>query len=127
MRQRLSGLVKDPEPWLRESCDQSAKVFENFPAQKRVYDDFYRHPNSDSYWKQPGFDTADHYERMKDVPTLFLSGWYDSFADATLSNFAWLSAHQKTEKRLVMGPWPHGYGRSLCGDAEFGPTADLVR
>ena len=124
-RDRLSALVKQPEPWLRESREQRARVFENFAAQKRVYDDFYAHPNFDSYWKQPGFDTADYYGRMKDVPTLFLSGWYDSFADATIRNYATLSGLQKTEKRLIMGPWPHGYGKSLCGDAEFGPAADL--
>ena len=124
-RDRLSAMLKEPEPWLRESREQRAKVFENFPAQKHVYDDFYAHPTFDSYWKQPGFDTADYYDRMKDVPTLFLSGWYDTFADATLRNFAWLSAHQKTEKRLIMGPWPHGYGKSLCGDAEFGLAAEL--
>ena len=62
---------------------------------------------------------------MKDVPVLFLSGWYDSFADATLRNYAMLARLQKTEKRLIMGPWPHGYGKSLCGDAEFGAAANL--
>ncbi len=124
-RDRLSELVKHPEPWLRQPRAERAKVFGGFPAQKRVYDDFYAHPTLDAYWKQPGFDTADYYARMKDVPTLFLSGWYDSFADATLRNYATLARLQKTPKRLIMGPWPHGYGKSLCGDGEFGPAAEL--
>jgi putative CocE/NonD family hydrolase len=124
-RDRLQALVKQPEPWLRDSRESRAKVFDNFPAQKRVYDDFYAHPTFDAYWKQPGFDTADYYDRIKDVPVLFLSGWYDSFADATIRNYVALARIQKTEKRLIMGPWPHGYGKSLCGDAEFGPQANL--
>lgn len=125
MRERLSEMVKHPEPWLRQSREERAKTFENFPAQKRTYNDFYAHPKFDSYWKQTGFDTADYYPDFKDVPILFLSGWYDSFADATIRNFVALSGLQKTPKRLIMGPWPHGYGKSVCGDAEFGPTADL--
>jgi uncharacterized protein len=124
-RDRLAAILKKPDEWLSEPRPKRAEVFANLPEQKRVYDDFVAHPQFDAYWKQTGFDTADYYDRFKDVPILFLSGWYDSFADATLKNFVALSKMQKAEKRLIMGPWPHGYGKSLCGDAEFGPQAVL--
>lgn len=122
---RLNDIVKHPNDWLSESRDRRAEIFRNFPVQLRAYRDFYAHPDFDGYWKQTGFDTADYYARMKDVPIYFVSGWYDSFAEATLANYAALSKMQKTEKRLLMGPWPHGYGKSQCGEVSFGPEAAL--
>ena len=71
------------------------------------------------------FDTWSRFPRMTDVPMLLVSGWYDSYADATTANFTRLRAIQKSEKRLIMGPWSHGYGRSECGDEKFGPAAEL--
>jgi len=124
-RTRLSAVVKDPDPWLRQSPADRAALLAPFAAYKRGYDDFYAHSRFDDYWKQVGFDTADYYARLKDVPILFLSGWYDQFADATIRNFTELRAHHKTQKRLIMGPWPHGYGKAECGDASFGKDGEL--
>jgi len=121
----MADIVKAPEKWLAQSRDERAKLLSGFPAQLRAYDDFYSHPDFDAYWRQPGFDTADFYQRMKDVPMLFVSGWYDTYADATLRNFTSLRAMQRSPKRLIMGPWPHGYGKTQCGDADFGAAAEL--
>ena len=100
-------------------------MFRDFPDQLRAYRDFYDHPSFDSYWKQKGFDLADYYGQMKDVPVLFVSGWYDTYSAATVQNFAALGKLQKTPKWLVMGAWPHGYGKAQCGEANFGPAAAL--
>ena len=122
---RMNAIVQHPEEWLAQPRDERAKIFAHFPAQLRAYNDFYAHPNFDVYWRQTGFDTSDYYTRMKDVPILFVSGWYDTFADATLENFTTLRAIQHSPKRLIMGPWPHGYGKTQCGDVNFGPAAEL--
>jgi putative CocE/NonD family hydrolase len=121
----LNDLVKSPAPWLAQSRQRRGEVFNGFPDEKKAYEDFYEHPLFDSYWKQKGFDIADYYGQMKDVPMLFVSGWYDQFADATLQNFTELSRRQKSPKKLLMGPWPHGYGKSFCGNASFGSEAAL--
>jgi uncharacterized protein len=60
---------------------------------------------------------------MKDVPILFISGWYDYFGAGVLKNFTGLSNSHKAPKHLVMGPWPHGVGSSTCGDGFFGNDA----
>jgi putative CocE/NonD family hydrolase len=122
---RMNAIVKAPEEWLSQSREERARIFAKFPVQLRAYRDYYNHPDFDWYWRQSGFDTSDYYARMKDVPILFVSGWYDSLADATLQNFAALRALQKSPKRLIMGPWPHGYGKSQCGEVDFGPAAEL--
>jgi uncharacterized protein len=53
----------------------------------------------------------------------FISGWYDYFAEGVIGNFTTLRGAQKAEKKLWMGPWPHGIGADRCGDASFGPSA----
>ena len=88
-----------------------------------MYNDFYAHPTLDAYWKQKGFYNLDFYQDFKDVPTLFLTGWYDYFAEGVLHNFEALSQKQKTTKKLMVGPWPHPTGDSACGDAFFGDSA----
>ncbi len=62
---------------------------------------------------------------MKDVPAYLLSGWYDSFCDANLRHFTELSRLQKSPKKVMIGPWSHGYGKPECGDAAFGADGDL--
>jgi putative CocE/NonD family hydrolase len=125
VRDRLNGIVKNSADWLSQPAEERARIFDGFPAQRRMYDDFYAHPTFDSYWKQPGYDPIIRFTQMKDMPILLLSGWYDSYSEATMTNFRRLSEIQKSPKRLIMGPWPHGYGRSECGDAKFGPPAEL--
>jgi uncharacterized protein len=118
-------LALKPEVWLANTREKRAEVFADFPTLKQAYWEFYQHPTFDDYWKQKGFWPAGYYKQMKDVPTYLLSGWYDSFCDANLRHFTELSRLQKSAKKLVIGPWSHGYGKPECGDASFGEDADL--
>jgi putative CocE/NonD family hydrolase len=122
-REPLSNFLRDPAPWLAQKPSERARVFDAFPAHRRMYDDFYSHPRFDGYWKQRGFFTAGYYREMKDVPVFFISGWYDYFAEGVIGNFMALNRRHKSEKKLWMGPWPHGIGADRCGDASFGPEA----
>lgn len=121
----LAAVMKDPGPWLREDPQERGEIFREFPAHRRMYDDLYGHPNFDGYWKQRGFYTAGYYREMKDVPMLFLTGWYDYFGPGSIRSFAALSRTQKAPKKLIVGPWPHGVGGRECGDAWFGDTSGL--
>src|ERR1035438_5129945 len=105
-------LQETPVPWLKLSDEARAAIFRGFPDHERMYADFLQHPNFDSYWKQKGFYTAGAYQEMKDVPTFFLTGWYDYFADGVLENFRALSKSQHTMKRLLIGSWPHATGEA---------------
>jgi len=118
-------LALKPDAWLAETREKRAAAFAAFPVQKQAYWDFYNHPAFDDYWKQKGVWPAGYYSQMKDVPMFFVSGWYDGFCDANLRHFSELSRVQKSPKKLMIGPWPHGYGKSECGDASFGKDGDL--
>jgi putative CocE/NonD family hydrolase len=122
---KLGELANLRSPGLREELKKRTGVLETFPAYKRMLEDFYAHPAFDDYWKQRGWHTAGYYGDIKDVPVLFLTGWYDYFGPGAIRNFAALSARQKTPKKLIVGPWPHSVGARECGDVWFGDDAGL--
>jgi uncharacterized protein len=76
------------------------------------------------YWKQRGYAIDQYYEEHADVPTIYLGGWYDSYARGTTANYVALSRLKKTPQHLIMGPWTHGgWANSFAGDVDFGPDA----
>lgn len=121
----LSRILEKPGEWLAKHPRERGKVLDPFPTQRRVYDDSLAHATFDSYWRDPAFYVPGTWARMKDVPTLFVSGWYDYFATGVLRNFENLSAKQQSPHRLVMGPWWHAVGPSDCGDGDFGAAAKV--
>ena len=51
----------------------------------------------------------EYYEEHADVPTMYLGGWYDSYARNTPDElYVKLSAIKKSPQVLLMGPWTHG-------------------
>ena len=120
---RLRAVAGSPAQWLALPPGPRGDVFRRTPVHEKIYRDFYAHPEFDSYWKQKGFWTAGYYDQIKDIPMFFVTGWYDYFAEGVLNNFAALAKTQKTAKKLLVGPWPHGVGGSVCGGADFGDAA----
>ncbi|MEO7143174.1 MAG: CocE/NonD family hydrolase [Bryobacteraceae bacterium] len=121
---KMDGIVlKDAGAWLRMEPAARAGLFRGFPEYERLYNDWAAHPQFDDYWRQRGFYTEGYWKEMKDVPVYFVTGWYDYFIEGVLKNFEALSRFQKSEKKLLVGPWPHGTGAAQCGDVYFGPSA----
>jgi putative CocE/NonD family hydrolase len=119
----LKEVTKNLAAWQALHPQKRAEVFRAFPFHLKVYEDYYNHPAFDDYWKQYGFYTPGYYKRMKDIPIFFATGWYDYFAEGVLENFSKLQHLQKTHKKLMVGPWPHGLGRATCGDVFYGDQA----
>ncbi|MBT7095888.1 CocE/NonD family hydrolase, partial [Candidatus Poribacteria bacterium] len=84
--------------------------------------DILQHGEYDEYWRQRGYAISEYYDEHADVPTLYLGGWYDSYARATCENYVALSRAKRSRQALLMGPWTHGaYETPFAGDLEFGP------
>lgn len=78
------------------------------------------------YWKQRGYAISEYYQEHADVPTMYLGGWYDSYARATCENYIALSKIKKSDQRLVMGPWTHGgWNVTNSGDVDFGVDSHI--
>jgi putative CocE/NonD family hydrolase len=116
-KEMLERTVREPSEWLRQSAAARRQLLEDLPDYLTAYEAFYRHPFFDEHWRNPAMWPEGFVARMKNVPALLVTGWYDSFAEATLRLFRLLSA--KAPAYVVVGPWPHAYGKRECGEALF--------
>ncbi len=95
-----------------------------------AYYEMLDHPTDDDYWAPSNI--AARYGSF-DVPALHIVGWYDVFAQGTLSNFAGLRTKSKSERarrnqRVIVGFWPHaqpGPRDTRTGEVDFGADAAI--
>ena len=91
------------------------------PSYEQWVTDIFTHGEYDEYWKQRGYAFSEYYDEHADVPTLYLGGWYDSYARATCENFIELRKRKTSPQMLLMGPWIHGgWEMRNAGDLDFG-------
>jgi putative CocE/NonD family hydrolase len=106
---------------LRAPLKEGTSPLRTLPTYERWVINLFTHGEYDEYWKQRGYAISQYYEEHADVPTLYLGGWYDSYARATCENFMALSKMKNSRQVLLMGPWTHGgWGVSYAGDIDFG-------
>ncbi len=115
------------EEWLtRTPYRKGSSALRFLPSYEQWVLDLQAEGDFNDYWKQRGYAIDHYYEEHADVPTIYLGGWYDSYARGTPANYIALSKMMKTPQHLHIGPWTHGgWGSSFSGDVDFGPDAVL--
>ena len=83
-------------------------------------EDWLSAPVESDYWKRGSWDAqADKI----DVPTLYLSGWYDD-ALGTYQTWHMNQQRNRQNQRMILGPWRHGMNLQRdIHDIEFGPES----
>jgi putative CocE/NonD family hydrolase len=79
----------------------------------------------------PAVDFTPYYDEAADVPTVWSTGWYDSYTRAVCRNFSAMQRRSDSDQFLLVGPWTHGWDRypqpawsaPYAGDVAFGPAA----
>ena len=105
----------------RAPLKKAASPLRLLPSYEQWAVDILTHGEYGDYWKQRGYAISEYYREHADVPTLYLGGWYDSYARATCENYIALSKIKRSPQRLLMGPWTHGgWPNSYAGDVDFG-------
>ena len=105
---------------------EGATVLSRLPSYERWAIDILTHGDYGDYWKQRGYALDEYYDEHADVPTLYLGGWYDSYARNTCASFVALSKLKSSPQRLLMGPWTHAaYEVTFAGDIDFGTEAHI--
>ena len=105
---------------------EGATILRSLPSYERWAIDILTHGEYDDYWKQRGYAPSEYYDEHADVPTMYLGGWYDSYARNTCESYVKLNAIKKTDQRLYMGPWIHGgWEASFAGDVDFGTESTV--
>jgi uncharacterized protein len=101
----------------------------SLPNYERYVFDFATSDGESEFWDSPSLNFARHYDSMADVPTVYSGSWYDSYAKATVDNFAALSERNESDQFLIMGPWTHGgqstWTRTFSGETDFGEAASV--
>ena len=115
-----------PEYIDRFPLREGATILRRLPSYERWAIDVLTHGDYDDYWKQRGYAISEYYDEHADVPTLYLGGWYDSYARNTCESYMALSKTKKSPQRLLMGPWTHAkYEEPYSGDLYFGPESPV--
>ena len=86
--------------------------------------DWLEHDTRDEFWQ--GLSIRARYDKIE-APALHFGGWYDSFVEGTLENYASLSQRAGDDparlQRLVIGPWLHIPWAPINGVRNFGDEA----
>ena len=105
---------------------KGATILRNLPSYEKWALDIATHGEYTDYWKQRGYGISDYYKNHSDIPTLYLGGWYDSYARNTCESFIALSKIKKSHQALLMGPWTHGkYEVTYAGELDFGTESHI--
>ncbi|MBM3934475.1 MAG: CocE/NonD family hydrolase [SAR202 cluster bacterium] len=126
-RELIKAFTKDmPDIVNSFPLRQGQTVLRRLPLYEQWAIDVQNHADYDDYWKQRGYAIDEYYEEHADVPTLYLGGWYDSYARNTPDSYMKLSRMKKSRQVLLMGPWVHGfYEITYSGDVDFGMNAHI--
>ncbi|MEW5980527.1 MAG: CocE/NonD family hydrolase [Acidobacteriota bacterium] len=100
---------------------------------EQFWQDYLDHPDNDDYWRMsvghvsaPGEIADGHYSQVN-VPTLSITGWYDSLQSGSINNYLGMLRFGPERLRrmhhLIVGPWTHHVGVRKIGDVDFGPQA----
>lgn len=122
LRSAITDAYAKAGEWLKRTPYKAGtSVLRLLPTYEQWVLDILTHGDYDDYWRQRGYAISDYYEEHADVPTLYLGGWYDSYARATCENFIALRQRKQSPQMLLMGPWTHGgWEVSYAGDVDFG-------
>ena len=105
---------------------EGTSILSRLPTVERWVADLQTIGEYTDYWKQRGYAPVEYYDEHADVPTLYLGGWYDSYARNTPESYAKLSEIKESPQRLMMGPWTHAqYEVTYSGDIDFGLEAQI--
>ena len=128
LKQALSRLLSEEMGQVVRTfpLEPGQTILRRIPSYERWALDILTHGEYGDYWKQRGYAPSEYYEQHADVPTLYLGGWYDSYARNTCESYEQLSKIKTTSQKLLMGPWTHGaYEVTYSGDMDFGQEAHI--
>jgi putative CocE/NonD family hydrolase len=105
---------------------EGTTILNRLPSYEKWAIDIQTHGEYSEYWHKRGYSPDKYYQEHADVPTLYLGGWYDSYARNTCESYIKLSKIKETDQFLLMGPWTHGqYEVTFSGDLDFGNDSQI--
>ncbi len=111
---RIGGITRP------ERFKAMAKVCRDPDDNRRLMEEWFRHPHYDDYWRDE--DCTLHFDKMN-VPCFTLGSWYDFMNQGSIASFQGRQhkggANSRSKQHLVIGPWLHGRGNRTNRIAEM--------
>lgn len=86
-----------------------ANVCRNPDDNRRLLEEWFRHPHYDDYWKDE--DCSLHFAKMN-VPCFTIGSWYDFMNQGSIASFQGRQQqggpNSRGKQQLIIGPWLHG-------------------
>ena len=95
---------------------------------RRLLEEWTRHPTYDDYWAAE--DSGRHFDKMN-VPCFTIASWFDDpKGDSSIRSFLGRQHYggpgSRGKQKLIIGPWPHGGGKSnRVGDLTYPANAKV--
>jgi predicted acyl esterase len=100
---RIGGAAKP------ERFKTMAAVCRNADDNRRLMEEWFRHPKYDDYWAQE--DCTRHFGKMN-VPCFTIGSWYDFMSVGSIDSYVGRSRRggpqSRDSQQLLLGPWLHG-------------------
>jgi putative CocE/NonD family hydrolase len=129
LRRRFEQAWDDADAWLGHlPLRPGLSPLSIVPSVERWFFDLLCRSEYTDEWKHATVNLAEHVHLYKDVPVFLQTSWYGHHAWATATKYGELRARQESPKRLLIGPWLHGYdefARPFAGEVDFGPESVL--
>ena len=135
-RLKASDGVAELQQQLMAGIDDPTRVFEHTPVRDLgPLDDvlpfvgqWLDSPGESEAWRSVAPSSA--FDRVM-VPAFHIGGWHDIFLRGTLANYMGVrnragSPQVRSNQRLLIGPWSHGYTTGWFPERQFGAAASAV-
>lgn len=100
---RIGGITRP------QRFESLAKVCRNPEDNRRLVEEWFRHPHYDDYWRAE--DCTLHFDKMN-VPCFTIGSWYDFMNQGSILSFQGRQDRggelSRGTQQLVIGPWLHG-------------------
>ena len=115
--------------WMKLTTDLPIKgSLDHLGVHSQFLGDVIAHSTYDDFWKRMSLHTR--YRDM-DVPSFFVTGWFDGLLHENFTNFTNMrklsrSEHARRWQKLLVGPWKHGdTSRTELDGVSFGPQSSV--
>ena len=102
-------------PWERGKTPLAA-----FPDyEEAAFQLYFENNDYSDFWRQPGLGMDEHFDNFPDIPTLWITSWFDWYPRTISDGYQAMIARGRKNQYLVVGPWTHWNFRYAVGDVNF--------
>ena len=109
-------------PWKRGQTPLSATPKYEDSAFKFYFENY----DYNDFWRQAGLGMNEYFDSFPDIPTLWVTGWYEVYPRSIIDGFQSMVSRKRKGQFLLGGPWTHANTNPYAGDANFGGDAGVI-